>query len=272
MTQLRVGRLAMVIAAAITIASAKCLAQSSSLVENPLALAARERIERALDEPASIDVVEQPLKDVAASLQKRHDVLIQLDEKAIIDAGESADLPLTANLSNIRLRSALDLLLRPHELNWIIEHDVLVITSDTKARERIETRVYPVRDLVEVHDEHGISDDYDSLLDVITSTISPTAWSDSGGTGSISPFPNSKALVISQTREIHEEIGNLLTVFRSVRAQQGLDSGRSVADQSGDDDFDHSSDKPDEAERDPPHRKRAAPVLQPTWRLPQVYK
>ena len=35
----------------------------------------------------------------------------------------------------------------------------------------------------------GNQADFDSLIDLITSTIAPTTWTDSGGTGSIAPFP-----------------------------------------------------------------------------------
>ncbi len=35
----------------------------------------------------------------------------------------------------------------------------------------------------------GNQADFDSLIDLITSTIAPTTWTDSGGNGSISPFP-----------------------------------------------------------------------------------
>jgi hypothetical protein len=35
----------------------------------------------------------------------------------------------------------------------------------------------------------GNQADFDSLIDLITSTIAPTSWSDAGGTGSIAPFP-----------------------------------------------------------------------------------
>ena len=39
-------------------------------------------------------------------------------------------------------------MLTDHELNFIIDHEVLLITSDTKAKEHVVTKVYPVADLV----------------------------------------------------------------------------------------------------------------------------
>jgi hypothetical protein len=273
MGQFRIRRLEIVVvAAAIAFGGTQCIAQSSFLVESPLALAAHERIERALDEPASIDVVEQPLKDVMAHLQKSYEIAIQLDEKAIIDAGGGADTPLTANLSNVRLRSALDLLLQPRELNWIIEHDVLLITSDSRAKEHIETRVYPVRDLVEVRDEHGAGEDYDSLIDVITSTISPTTWTDAGGTGSISPFPNAGVLILSQTERVHEEVDSLLATLRLAKVRQGVEGEHGKSDRAADDEIHETSEALEPPEREPSRRMLARPVPQPAWRMPQVYR
>ena len=183
----------------------RCSAQGTLSLKGSGAIEAESRILRALEEPLSLDAVEMPLKDLVNRLQADFRISIQLDLKAITDAGGTADMPITGKFANIRLRPALDLMLGQHDLNWIIHHDSLFITSDAKAKEHVETRIYPVRDLV----EGGIDpnqDDYDSLIDLLTSTMAPTTWTDSGGSGTLSPFPNSKALVVSHTREIHEEI------------------------------------------------------------------
>jgi hypothetical protein len=46
------------------------------------------------------------------------------------------------------LRSALKLMLEPHELTYVIQDEVMQITTVTKADEKLTTRVYPVADLV----------------------------------------------------------------------------------------------------------------------------
>ncbi len=55
---------------------------------------------------------------------------------------------------------------------------------------------------------------------MITSTISPTSWTDSGGTGSIAPFETNLTLVVSQTQEIHEQIADLLQQLRRLQDLQ----------------------------------------------------
>ena len=66
----------------------------------------------------------------------------------------------------------------------------------------------------------GNQADFDSLIDLITSTISPTSWTDSGGTGSIAPFETNLTLVVSQTQEIHEQIADLLQQLRRLQDLQ----------------------------------------------------
>ncbi len=79
-------------------------------------------------------------------------------------------------------------------------------------------KVYPVADLVIPvgHQETGSSvADFDSLIDLIVSTIERDSWMENGmGSGEIQPFPANKSLVISQTQRVHHEIGDLLEQLR----------------------------------------------------------
>ena len=65
--------------------------------------------------------------------------------------------PVTCNLSGIPLRSALEIILDELQLKWTIHHDVLMITSPTKAEsdEYLHTKCYDVTDLL------AIPKDYD---------------------------------------------------------------------------------------------------------------
>jgi hypothetical protein len=104
-----------------------------------------ERIMAALDQPTELDFVETPLKDVVEALKLRHGVEIQLDGKAISDAGGSVDMPITRQLKGVSLRSALRMMLRDHDLDFAISDEVLVITS---GEGRVALRQYDVGDLI----------------------------------------------------------------------------------------------------------------------------
>src|SRR5581483_3575519 len=106
------------------------------------------KIPASLDERTELDFADQPLSDVIEYLQQRHEINIQLDNKALSDAGVGSDTPITRSIKNITLRSALKLLLSELDLTYVIRNEVLMITSKTEAENMLSTRVYPVGDLV----------------------------------------------------------------------------------------------------------------------------
>lgn len=62
--------------------------------------------------------------------------------------------------------------------------------------------------------------DFDTLIELITSTISPDSWDAVGGPGAIEPFPTNLSLVISQTQDVHDQIADLLTQLRRLQDLQ----------------------------------------------------
>jgi len=109
---------------------------------------AEAKILKALGDPTEMDFDAVPLKDVIDTLKTRHNIEIQIDVKALTDAGASPDDPITINLKGISLRSALRLMLSAKDLNYYIDHEVLLITSNEVAKNKLVTKVYPVADLV----------------------------------------------------------------------------------------------------------------------------
>ncbi len=66
----------------------------------------------------------------------------------------------------------------------------------------------------------GSQADFDTLIDLITSTISPQTWSEMGGPGTIQGFDTNLSLVVSQTQEVHEQIADLLAQLRKLQDLQ----------------------------------------------------
>ncbi len=66
----------------------------------------------------------------------------------------------------------------------------------------------------------GTAPDFDSLIDLITQTVSPTTWDHNGGKGTVAANPGNLSLVISQTQEVHEEIVDLLEQLRRMQDLQ----------------------------------------------------
>ena len=187
-----------------------------------MAVRSDEKIKAALDSLTELVFVEAPLQEVLDHLKQVHKIEIQIDSKALEDVGIGGDSPVTADLKGVSLRSALQLMLKKLSLTYLISGGVLQITTPEEAEQRLETKVYPVADLVLPEGASPDTEaDFDSLIDLITSTIKPTSWDGVGGPGSVTPFENRMSIVLSQTQDVHEEIEDLLAQLRSIKRQQG---------------------------------------------------
>ena len=66
----------------------------------------------------------------------------------------------------------------------------------------------------------GAQADFQSLIDLIQSTVQAPTWDTVGGPGAIKSFETNLSLVISQTQEVHEEIADLLEQLRRLQDLQ----------------------------------------------------
>lgn len=258
-------------------------------------------IERKLRTPVMLQFDNAPLSQVLEYLAKLAEVNLHLDPQGMAEEGVSSDTPVTINLSQeISLQSALNLILEPLHLGYVIKDEVLKITSEQMRSGEVYTVTYNVADLVvpipnfvpnsrmglagAYHEalgnlgfnNHGpfggsaaplavvasrdgaaasgainpnilaqmsggaagagpksmplgfgpgglgggAAADFDSLIDLITSTIQPTTWDEVGGPGSIAGFETNLSLVVSQTQDVHEEIVDLLEQLRRLQDLQ----------------------------------------------------
>lgn len=106
------------------------------------------RIQRALSETTEVSFTDNPLEEALNYLEDLHHIEIWIDKLALQDEGVNSDQQVTLVLSGISLRSALRLMLEPLGLTYLIEDEVMKITTQSKADEKMSTRVYPVADLV----------------------------------------------------------------------------------------------------------------------------
>lgn len=109
---------------------------------------AEQRILSELHKTTSLDVVEMPLREVVNYLSELHNIPIVLSAKKLDEAGIRPDTPVTKTLRGITLRSALRLLLKDLELTYLIQDEVIQITTPDDASTQLTTKVYPVGDLV----------------------------------------------------------------------------------------------------------------------------
>jgi len=176
-------------------------------------LTAEERIEKTLEQKTSFEFDETSLQDVADFLAETHDIPIKLDGKALSDEGLDPESPITYSLKQVKLRSALNLMLRDLDLSYVVDNEVLEITTTAASKERLETKVYAVSELV-----GNCGDKLESLIDIITACIAAESWTEAGGEGSIRPLVlnDQSVLVISQTYMVHRELDALLDKLQAI--------------------------------------------------------
>lgn len=110
---------------------------------------AEEKIFRALGENADFQLLGMTLPQFAQLIEQQHKIQVEIDTRSIIDSGQDPEaIELNKDLRGISLRSALRLILKEHDLVYVVQNEVLQITTTDKAGSVLTTKVYPVADLV----------------------------------------------------------------------------------------------------------------------------
>jgi general secretion pathway protein D len=106
-------------------------------------------IRRKLKTPVLPSYNSMPLSEVIDGLSKLAGINIHLDPRGLSQEGVQSDVPVTLNLGReISLESALNLILEPLHLTYMIKDEVLKITSEQIRDGELVRRVYNVADLV----------------------------------------------------------------------------------------------------------------------------
>jgi hypothetical protein len=255
-------RIAFLLAAVMGWSSA-IMAQTSARLATRLS-AAEQAISDALLKPVRLSLENVPLEDLLASIEQTHGIEVQIDRAALTDAGVDHHEPVTIDVAGIGLRSALGVLLDPLDLSWTIRNDVLLITTEQAAEEILDTRIYDVRDLVSDGVMPDTESDYESLMEVLNTTIAPTSWDEVGGPATMQEFDSNgiHALIVLQTNQGHEGIAALLADLRSLRSPLASPTARPTANR--------SQDKPSEP-RSARKRQRTY-IAAPAWMVPRVHE
>lgn len=174
-------------------------------------------VEAAMSEPVSLSFRDATLEEFVARVEELSGVPFALDRKALIDSGISADAPVTLDLSDVSLRAAVRLALDQLDLCWVVQDQFVLVTTKLEAENLLATKIYDVADLVG-EDARKMAD-FRPLIELITAEIAATTWDQVGGPASIRSVQMSgiRAVVVSQTEEVHFEIKNLLEALRRLK-------------------------------------------------------
>lgn len=106
-------------------------------------------IEAKLNEPIELNFEqEQPLGEVLNYLASYTGLNIAPDQKALGEEGLTLNTPVILKAKDVKLKTALKLMLQPLGLTYKVEDNVLLITNPQASRLQTFPKAYPVADLV----------------------------------------------------------------------------------------------------------------------------
>ncbi|HTN74157.1 MAG TPA: hypothetical protein VL096_02880, partial [Pirellulaceae bacterium] len=184
-------------------------------------LAGIVHVMQAMEQPVACNFHEVALNEVLRQLQKESGCGLVIDTRALQDASIGEDSLVTLSLPRQSLRNVLAHILPSLNLDWYPLHGNIRVTTREEAETQLFVAIYPVLDLVQAKDGDATTEDYDSLIELITSTVTPNSWKE-GGTGEGTIAPAFGGIAVAQSWRVHEELNNVLTAIRRVKTQQGI--------------------------------------------------
>ena len=193
------------------------------------------KIQEALNANTECEFLDVSFTEAMNSLSTQHGINMFLDSTGFEERDLRLEKRVNFSLSDISLKSALDIILKPRGMDYVVENEFLKISTVGDLANTFKVRIYPVADLCDS------PEDYQALENVIRNTCLANESRRSksysvddlviGGPGknkvtleygsaSISAVPQCRALVINDTDRVHETIVELLTQLRQVRQDQ----------------------------------------------------
>ncbi|MFM9962404.1 MAG: RNA polymerase sigma factor [Planctomycetaceae bacterium] len=159
-----------------------------------------QSIEDALKKQTEIAFTDTPLTDVVQFLSDYHNIPIVIDNEALIEEGVQPDLPVTRTLTGTKLESALNIILSPVLLDYVITDEVLMITTVKKAAATTEALVYDLSRIPNVEPK--------TVSSIIMAVTKPKDWSEKDGPGSL--VLGTDFVVINHNQRTHRKIVSVL--------------------------------------------------------------
>lgn len=167
------------------------------------------KVDQALDKLISCEIKEMQLREFCDWFGAQIGIPIQFP----LDVKFEAENKINLTVESHPARQVLGFATEQCRCNYIIRHGLLIISSET---DRLTIVVYDVTDLV-TNEQFSIPD-FDSLIQLVTGSVTPTAWTDVGGQCSLRRYSanNRHLLIVSNGRAGHQEISQLLAAMRKV--------------------------------------------------------
>lgn len=146
-----------------------------------------------------------PLAQIVAQLQKASGIKIVFDGLGLAEAGVSPQDEASLSTDQEPLADVLDRLLEPLKLAyWIVNADLLAITSQREVAEELEVEIYPVESLLK-------GEATDDFIASISKEVAAETWPDMGGPGALTVDALSSHLIVLAPQAVQIELEKWLT-------------------------------------------------------------
>lgn len=160
---------------------------SDGAIYHPLKDHKERAIQYRLRQPISLHFKDVPLRQAIKDLAITSGVQVVADDLSLQEARVNMDSPLSVSVENIDMKFALNILLKPLRLTYIIEDQVLKITTENRTIGRLVLVTYPIADLIVPVEDHPLPDVL-NMTKAIERSMTPTGFH---GGGSLMPSPYS---------------------------------------------------------------------------------
>lgn len=167
---------------------------------------------------AKVEFSGVPLDEVLAYFREVTEVNIVVKWPALEQAGIKRDAPVNLALKDVTAEKILKMMLASlggvAHLDYVLDDNILTISTADDLARNTETMTYDVRDVIDWTDGEQV----DNLLDLVRTSIEPDTWRDNAGTiGSVGHLNG--ALVVTNTPKVHAALARLLADLRASRAR-----------------------------------------------------
>jgi len=150
---------------------------------------AEQRIEQTLSSSFTLKAKDKPLRDVLDDIRTKSGLNIVSDDASLDDEKISLDsVSVTEDVKDLPLRDALSIVLEKARLSFVVENNVVKVTTTKRSKGRLVTKVFHVMDLVTPIPEYGLSPHH-TLAGAIASTKALPNLNLTGAAGSAGIAP-----------------------------------------------------------------------------------
>jgi hypothetical protein len=176
---------------------------------------------RTLNSTLSVDFNGVSFKDVINYLQDKTGLAIIVDEGSLREAMvDYEDDKVNFKVNKVAVRTILRKILADRGLAYVLKEGTVQIVTTQKARETMVVRTYPISDLINPGPYGQMFGPFvaqvqmwsnaQTLINLIQNTIDPPMWNVNGGPASVAFIPQTMALVVRGSAEMHYSLAGQL--------------------------------------------------------------